>query len=158
MTAGDRHSELLAEGLALLALDPRNAPAALARFEQAQAIAPAGDATAWLNAGVVLDRMGRAAEAVAALSAGLARQPDHHGVWTNLAFIAGRGDPAGGVSRYRALLARWPEDAVAWANLGTLLERSGQSDEARAAYERALELDETLTAVRTRLQTMRTVR
>ncbi len=143
----DDHTRLLQEGVALLALTSRNAEPALRRFEAAQAVAPPHDGTAWLNAGVVLDQLGRNAEAEASFREGVARDPAHYGLWTNLAYVVGRRDAVQGIAAWRELLARWPDDAVAWVNLGTLLERAGQPNEARVAYERGLSLDAELAEV-----------
>ncbi|MBA3598726.1 MAG: tetratricopeptide repeat protein [Methylibium sp.] len=51
------------------------------------------------------------------------------------------GDRAAAIADYRALLIVTADHPSAWFNLGFLLEQQGELDEARAALERAVELD-----------------
>jgi tetratricopeptide (TPR) repeat protein len=112
---------------------------ALAAFEQARALTPELP-TAWHNAGVVLDALGRADEAVAQLREALRLQPDSYVTHTNLAFLLGQQDPVQGIEAYQQLLQRWPEDAPGWHNLACLLRDTGAHEQAREAFQRALQL------------------
>lgn len=51
------------------------------------------------------------------------------------------GDVSGALSALEQVTQDWPEYAPAWADLGLLYEVQGQTDEARTAYEKAVELD-----------------
>jgi tetratricopeptide (TPR) repeat protein len=51
------------------------------------------------------------------------------------------GDTEAALSHFRAATAAAPADPYAWINLGYALERSRRLNEARAAYDRALEID-----------------
>lgn len=51
------------------------------------------------------------------------------------------GDVSGALSALEQVTQDWPDYAPAWADLGLLYEVQGQTDEARTAYEKAVELD-----------------
>lgn len=51
------------------------------------------------------------------------------------------GDTDAATSDLEAVTQSWPEYAPAWADLGMLYEVAGRTDEATAAYEKAVELD-----------------
>lgn len=67
----------------------------------------------------------------------LAAEPDYHALLASLYLRAGNGPPA--ASLYRALLVRAPENSRYWLGLAAAEDVSGHRDEARVAYEKALD-------------------
>jgi tetratricopeptide (TPR) repeat protein len=120
----DSYESLIRQASALHALGSHDA--ALSLLDQAIAM-DSDRVTAWLNSGIIHDAAGRPAKAIRALQRALERAPNHHGAWTNLAFITGRQDTEAGVMTWKAVLERFPDDGAALHNLGTLLNRLDRS-------------------------------
>jgi choline-sulfatase len=114
-----------------------------AAIETAEAIDPK-DGIVWiadLTAGRNALAAKRPADGIAPLSRLVARNPSNMPALMTLASCfqqAGRLDDAIGV--HRRALALYPKSAVTWKNLGGALAERKKPDEARAAFEKALEL------------------
>ena len=84
--------------------------------------------------------------------------PDRPEVQVNLALYWSERSAAGDLERaetlLRAVLAHSPEQPFVLFNLGAILEQSGKSTEAAAAYRRTLQLDPNFGPARARLQTL----
>lgn len=92
--------------------------------------------------GVVLERSGRAAEAVEHYREAIAIQPDAATPHYNLGnVLAGSGDLDGAIEHYRAALAARPGYVIAANNLGAVLTQSGRTEEALLAFALAVEAD-----------------
>jgi predicted O-linked N-acetylglucosamine transferase (SPINDLY family) len=96
---------------------------------------------AWNVLGAGLGRLGRTAEAAAALQRAVELMPDQAAVHSNLgAARQGLQQDEAAEACYRAALCLQPSLADAWNNLGVVLKRQGRWDEADACYGRALAL------------------
>ncbi len=109
-------------------------------FEASLAALP-GRASTLANLGVVRLKLGRPAEALAALEQVLAEQPDSHDALLHRGLaLAELGRLAEGVQSLDRLLALDPQQAFAWGRRGAMLKDLGRSAEAAQSLERALEL------------------
>jgi len=114
--------------------------AALARFEDEISRHPT-DASSHSNAGQVLIRMGRPAEALPYLAKAVALDPER---WT-YRFNLGRGHGAVGdwglaAAEYQEAARLFPGDHATVFNLAQALHRAGREDDAVARYREAIEL------------------
>ncbi|HLL21619.1 MAG TPA: tetratricopeptide repeat protein [Kofleriaceae bacterium] len=108
----------------------------------AQLIATKRDAISVLNHAVVLERLDRLDDAVAAFSNALELDPDSPAVELRLARVASRaGQLSRSVDAYRAYLQAHPEDAHEWISLAIALCDKGEIHEAEQAYWRAAGLE-----------------
>ncbi|HEV2247213.1 MAG TPA: tetratricopeptide repeat protein, partial [Terriglobia bacterium] len=57
------------------------------------------------------------------------------------AILLGRGETRNAIGQFRAAIDAKPDDARAYYNLGLALEKAGDSEAARAAFQHALKLD-----------------
>ncbi len=91
---------------------------------------------------LVLQRVGKAAEALAALGPLLAREPRHNRTrMAQAALLTELGDYAGAAEVTAAVLADIPDQPNGWLVHGAGLRTLGHTDEAVAAWRRALDLD-----------------
>lgn len=131
------------QGNVLLA--ERKYESAIAQYQAALAIDPQ-HFPALFNTALAHQRLGRAEEARRWYEQALRVRPDHHEVLCNLgvlAFAAGDYEQAARRFQDAAALAAAssPLDAADyWFNLGTARERLGRPEEARRAYENALQI------------------
>jgi tetratricopeptide (TPR) repeat protein len=115
--------------------------AALRRFDAQLAQDPTLRGLRYERA-LLLDALGRAAEARTNLEDELARDPMHFGALNNLAGLYFKaGDVRGARVAFQQLVDRHPASPVAHANLGFMLLKNGELASARTAYERAIALD-----------------
>jgi protein O-GlcNAc transferase len=113
--------------------------AALDLLEGAEASEP-NRPEAFERPGLVLERAGRMEEAVASLQRAVELNETRRSAWANLAYVAGRHEPARGIRTYRELVERWPDDLAGWHNLGCLLRDTGALDDALHAMSIAVAL------------------
>ena len=100
------------------------------------------DANNRYDLGLVLDRTGRLAEAMAEYRRALAHNPTHRDALNNLGVAyarAGRLDQA--AAQFERLIAADPANPDAHANLGAMLLSTGQPDRAALEFQAALEID-----------------
>lgn len=113
---------------------------ALTLFEEAARLLP-GHAPAWHEAGLVLARDGRYAEAEARLRRAVSLSPSWGLAWFNLALVRRRlGDLPDAERALRKAVLHDPEFAKAWAELGHVRFDRGRAAESAAAYRRAVAL------------------
>lgn len=92
--------------------------------------------------GLCAARLGRHERALEALNEAVALRPGDPDYRYNLgAILAETGDHRGAVEQYRVGLELRPHDASAWNNLGNSCQALGRSEEALAAFERAIKYD-----------------
>lgn len=109
-------------------------------FRRSLALAPKAPGTLAALAGV-LRHLGDIDGALSALERAAAVMPDHAGILGNLGAVRiEAGAPAVAALELRRAATMKPDDAGIWCNLGSALRDLGERDEARAAYERAIEL------------------
>ena len=138
----DEHERALAQrdvgvGLALCHEQPDSAAAALPLLEAALLRRP-DDVTAWESKGIVLGRLGRREEALAAFRTALAQEPNRESTLMHAAFqatFARRRDDA--IAYWRRVIAINPWRELYHAELAMLLSQvrdwRGATDESRAA-------------------------
>jgi Flp pilus assembly protein TadD len=110
-----------------------------------------GEATAYANLGFCYELAERTADAENAYKLGIARDPKDGPCRVNYGLLlarAGRTDEA--TAQFQAVL---PPAQVQY-NLASVYEQQGKRDQARQAYETALQLDPNLTEARTRLASL----
>lgn len=115
----------------------------------------ARDETATLvNRGVIYTRMGEADLALADFDEALRRSPRLGEAMLNRGnAIFLKGDYDGAIAEYRrALDAGTSKPHIAWFNIGLAEEARNDQDAARAAFEKALELNPDFSLARARLQ------
>lgn len=113
--------------------------AAAGRYRDLIALAP-DHATAHLNLGVALNRLGRRDEAARAFEAALALKPDLVEALNGLAHARlAQGRPADAEALYRRVCTLRPRDAEAHNNLGVALAHQGKNIEAEACFRQSLE-------------------
>lgn len=107
-----------------------------------QAIAEdAGHADAWLNLGVVLRRLGRRDEAMDCFRQAITLRPDFAMAWVNLGYDLGEsGRPVEGSACHLTALHHAPALAAAHHYLAITQRKLGQTEGARASFERAADL------------------
>lgn len=106
-----------------------------------------GYALAWNNLAVALAAVGRIGETREALQAALTRAPKLTAARLNLALAHARsGDGGAALAAYQDVLASEPDNAIAWNGVGLMLMEGQRLTEARTAFQRAIEADETLAA------------
>ena len=104
------------------------------------------------NLALAYDAAGRAREAEQAYQAALARDPNHQASRVNYGLmLARRNDVDGAIKQLSAVL---PPAAVHY-NLGSVCEQQGRTEEAKAYYRKALELDPKLRDARARLNVLK---
>jgi predicted Zn-dependent protease len=127
------------------------AAARLRRYGEAQTLlerclglAPGFDA-ARHNYATVLNRQGKAAEALVQVERLLAKEPHNPG-YRNLkaAVLANLGDYTGSAALYDAVLRQYPRQPKVWMSYGHALKTGNRLDEAIAAYRRAIEMESSL--------------
>ncbi len=92
--------------------------------------------------GSVLDRVGRATEAVAEYRRALEHNPNHRDALSNLgASLANRGQLEEATIQFERLIVVDPNNANAYANLGEVLTVAGARDRAVRAFRDALRID-----------------
>jgi tetratricopeptide (TPR) repeat protein len=107
-----------------------------------QALERADDADAWLGRGLSRVAQGDLTGGRLDVEQARDRAPGSPGPLIALADLdAMTGQLSDALTRYRAALALAPEDAVAWLKLGNTLTRDRQLNDARDAYQHAVELD-----------------
>ena len=101
------------------------------------------------NAALAFERDGRLAEALAGYERAVELQPDYVRALHNLGtLLDGTGARDAAEARFRAAIAADGAAAEPWAGLGANLRAAGRVDEARAAFEKALDLKPEFPAVR----------
>lgn len=96
----------------------------------------------WITLGQALRKAGRYQEAMEAYRIVLSMKPESRSLQmmvANLALRAGQSNEA--IQRYQTVLSQDSTFTDAWINLGVVYATSGRTDQARAAWERALELE-----------------
>jgi len=112
----------------------------LAKFQAAVSRNPL-DAESTSNAAQVLERLGRAEEAVPLLLKAVALSPQRWTYRFNLArAYATLGQWDGAVEEYRSASRLFPNDYATLFNLGQALHRTGKEENAIAEYQKAIEL------------------
>jgi tetratricopeptide (TPR) repeat protein/peroxiredoxin len=112
---------------------------ALAVFQRVARDDPS--AIAFYNLGTLSMKLGRQADAKAALDRALALNAGYAEAHNTLgALLAQGGDLAGALTHFRAAIAQKPDYADALNNLGYAISQTGQREEAYALYQRALAL------------------
>lgn len=130
------------------------APIAIASRLGAQ---PPRGAAAWEAAQMAerLYALGDLEGAIAWQGRAAAQLPDRYEVQLGLALYWSERRAAGDIERAERLLEslarRWPAEPIVWFNWGSVLADEGRIAEARAAWERCLELDPTFEPARSRL-------
>ena len=100
------------------------------------------DANTRYDLGLVLDRTGRPADAVAEYRRALQRNPTHRDALNNLGVMLARsGRLSESVQLFERLVEADPANPDAHANLGALLLSSAQSERAAAEFRAALDID-----------------
>ncbi len=96
----------------------------------------------WVHLSDVQWKVGQYQKAIDAYSVALSLDPTNFAMQTNLAsLLIQSGDVAAGISRYQSILRIRPEMVETWINLGVAYANAGQYADARATWERGLELD-----------------
>ncbi len=96
----------------------------------------------WVNYGNALRQAGRLDEAIEALTVAFSLQPQWLELQNNIAnLLLARGDTTAALERYKVLLRINPTEPDIWLNLGTVHALSGNYDEARTAWQTALQHD-----------------
>jgi tetratricopeptide (TPR) repeat protein len=134
----------IALGWGVVAVKRGQGDRAIERLDRARELSdgqtPAGAVWYWARSLAAL-LVGRDAEALAVAEEGLARFPDHAALRNNVAVLYERsGDLERAEQLLTAALEEEPSLPQLSKNLGDVLYRSGRSDEARIAYERAVKL------------------
>jgi len=94
------------------------------------------------NRGVILERLGRPEEALAAYDQAVRLAPDDAVSHGNRAFVLGQlGQHEDALAAYDRAVRLDPDNAASHGNRGVALGRLGRRKEALAAYDRALRLD-----------------
>jgi tetratricopeptide (TPR) repeat protein len=107
-----------------------------------RALSGLDDANTRYDLGLVLDRTGRPAEAVAEYRRALERNPTHRDALNNLGVMLARaGRLSESVQLFERLVDADPANADAHANLGALLLSSAQPERAAAEFLAALDID-----------------
>jgi Flp pilus assembly protein TadD len=103
----------------------------------------AGDADAHNNLGMVFTDLRRFEEAERTLRKSLSIRPDHGGAIYNLGrVLVWRGEDAAALRYLQDACAHDPENSTYWNTLGVALDQVGDCDDARAAFEHAIEIDQ----------------
>ncbi len=96
----------------------------------------------WVNYGNALREAGRLDEAIEALTIAFSLQPQWLELQNNIAnLLLARGDTVAALGRYEMLLQIQPTQPDLWLNFGTVHALIGDYDEARKAWEMALQHD-----------------
>lgn len=130
--------------LAEVAVRLRRFGSAQMLLERCLELAPGFDA-ARHNYATILNRQGKAAEALPQVEQLLAREPRNPG-YRNLkaAVLANLADYAGSAQIYAEVLKEYPQQAKVWMSYGHSLKTSGRLAEAIAAYRRAIDTESRL--------------
>jgi predicted Zn-dependent protease len=125
--------------------------ARLRRYRDAQALlerclklAPSFDA-ARHNSAMVLNRQGKADQALPEVERLLAKEPRNPG-YRNLhaAVLANLGDYFGSIRIYEAVLEEFPQQPKVWMSYGHSLKTAGRTEDSIGAYRRAISMEPTL--------------
>lgn len=125
----------------MLAIQNRHEEA-IASFRKAQALRP-DDGRVLGDLGESLQKLGRTDDACTAYAAAVASPiclPKTHVLYARL-LLATSGDVDGAIAQLSRALQRDPRHAPAHATLGMIYARTGQQQNAIAAYEKALEIE-----------------
>jgi tetratricopeptide (TPR) repeat protein len=96
----------------------------------------------WVQLSDALWNIGRQAEAIDAYQVAISIDPLNFAMQTNLAnLLVQNGQVEAGISRYQSILRIRPEMVDTWLNLGVAYANAGLHDDARATWERGLEID-----------------
>ena len=134
-----RHVDAL-QYLGLLALQVGRSDVAAEMFLAAIALAPEVPAL-HCNLGEAYRRLGKFAEANAALRRTIALKPDFAEAHYNLGCaLTDEGQRDEAITAYRSAIQHKPDLAEAHSNLGNALRDEGRLDEATAAYRRAIQI------------------
>jgi cytochrome c-type biogenesis protein CcmH/NrfG len=113
-------------------------------LERCLELAPSFDA-ARHNYATVLNRQGKAAEALEQCARLLAKEPGNPGYLSLRAAIAANlGDYGDSIAAYESVLRHHPQQPKLWMSYGHALRTTGKVAEAIASYRRALSLEPTL--------------
>jgi Flp pilus assembly protein TadD len=104
------------------------------------------NAELWSALGVVLERAGREAEALACFERALALHPGHRHAGHNRAGLLTRQDPVAGLAAWEDVARADPTDLVARHNLGCLHRDAGRLAPAEAHLRAALAIDPSVAA------------
>jgi Tfp pilus assembly protein PilF len=124
--------------------NPEGARAALAHLEKAAALDPAQFADDWASLARLQELLGMEAQSLASYEQALPYlQPDQKGQVTDALWklYRARGDEAKAIAVWRSAWYRWHDDVPSQRDAGRMLLRAGDVEGARAAYERALEIE-----------------
>ena len=119
----------------------------LRRYDEAEAVlrralASLDDANTRYDLGLVLDRTGRSAEAMAEYKLALARNPTHRDALNNRGVAYARaGRLAEAAAQFERLVAADPASPDAHTNLGAILLSTGHAERAEQEFRAALEID-----------------
>jgi tetratricopeptide (TPR) repeat protein len=157
----------IAQYSAAVKLDPKNLDAMFRlggvyvqtkRFDEAITIwqrylkATNNSPQAYSNLGLAYEAAGRADEAEKSYQAGIARDPHNQSCRVNYGLmLARRNQVDAAIAQFSAVL---PPAAVHY-NLGAVCEQQGRTEEAKAYYRKALELDPKLRDARARLAVLK---
>jgi len=113
-------------------------------LERCLELSPSFDA-ARHNYAVILNRQGKAAEALPQVEALLTKEPRNPG-YLNLkaAVLANLGDYSESIEVYEAVLKDFPRQPKIWMSYGHSLKTAGRQDDGVAAYRRAIAMQPTL--------------
>ncbi|MGC1729745.1 MAG: sulfotransferase, partial [Steroidobacteraceae bacterium] len=130
--------------LAEIAARLRRYPDAQELLERCLGLAPSFDA-ARHNYAIVLNRQGKADQALPEVERLLAKEPRNPG-YRNLhaAVLANLGDYHGSIRIYEAVLKEFPQQPKVWMSYGNSLKTAGRADDSIAAYRRAISMEPTL--------------
>jgi superkiller protein 3 len=96
---------------------------------------------AWLNRGVVYERLEKPDSAVASYKQALEFDPDYEEAYYNLGLLyLTHGDDTKAATYFRKACDHRPDYAIAWYNLGVLYSRANRIDSAVISYRRAIDV------------------
>jgi tetratricopeptide (TPR) repeat protein len=96
----------------------------------------------WVHLSDVQWKVEQYEKAIDAYSVALSLDPTNFAMQTNLAnMLVQSGNIEAGISRYQSILRIRPEMVEAWLNLGVAYANAGQYADARATWEKGLEID-----------------
>ena len=120
--------------------DKKEYDAAIAKWNEALALSPE-DAKAHNNLGVLLETLGRTAEAMAHYQKAMDSEPDYPNGYTNMGVALARGGKLNEAIPYLEKAAQLsPWDVKAHSNLGAALAEIGRTDEAITECQKALQI------------------